>query len=468
MGKKKQTIIKQSSHSAGQQSGGALAGWFKDEISRRRATKRLGKGLAWASALGIAGVTIYKLSGSGEAEVSKDSLELQKQEGWNVGSTDRPLIFPGSGLLATDSRRGAEWKNYLDSNKLIAVYQPPSGQWQPFFVPTLMQSLSQASLRSQMQVIQTPEMLEVYKRGEGLRELIGQAQNAAQTLIVADLNGPASVALGAALADTAQLVPAFDNWPHPLGVVSSHETLGALLFYAREVEEKKAKLKDNAPAIVLLDKQRLNSYQSEDTQFDNRWLAKIPPADQLKQRGITSLLYVVNDEKQKQELDDLNEEFVELQKQGIQTRLLPLSEFKPFDEEVQAAPPSGTGTTGGTQTVRERHYYYGGSPFFHWWFYNHYFYNPYPSVVVYRGGRSVPLTRPSSPPPFQPPPYRPATRPTIFSGTRVGGGASGVGKNKPSGFGRTSVRQTSGGQVTGVRSGRSGSYGRSSGSWFGG
>jgi len=469
MGKKKQTDIKQSTYgSAGSapQSGGPLAGWFKNEISRRRATKKIGKGLAWTAALGIAGVSLYKCTGSDEAEVSQDSLELQKKEGWNVGSTDRPLVFPGSGLLDIDSQRSKQWRNdYLDPGKLIAIYQPPSAQWQPFFVPTLMQSLSQSSLKSQMQVIQTPEMEEAYKRGEGLRELIGQAQNAAQTLIVADLNGPASVALGAALADTAQLVPAFDNWPHPLGVVHAHETLGALLFYAREVEQKKTKLKDTAPAMVLLDKQRLNQYQDEDTQFDNRWLAKLPPADQLKQRGVTSLLYVVNDDTQKQELDDLNDEFVEFQKLGIQTRLLKLSDFKPYDEDVKVSPQGGT--TGSTQTVvRERHYYYGGSPFFHYWFYSHYFYNPYPSVMLYRGGYNVPLTRPVSPPPFSPPAYRPVTRPTMFSGTRVGG-ASGIGKTKPSGFGRTSVR-TSGGQVTGIRSGRSGSYGRSSGSWFGG
>ncbi len=217
--------------------------------------------------------------------------------------------------------------------------------------------------------------------------------------------------------------------------------------------------------MMLLDKQRLNQYQDEDTQFDNRWLAKLPPADQLKQRGVTSLLYIVNDDAQKQELDDLNDEFVEFQKNGIQTRLLHLSDFKPYDESVKVAPPSGTQTTGGTQTIVERHYYYGGSPLYHWWFYNHYFYNPYPRVVIYRGGYSVPLTRPASPPPFSAPAYRPVTRPTMFSGTRVGG-ASGIGKTKPSGFGRTSVR-TSNGRVTGIRSGRSGSYGRSSG-WFGG
>ncbi|MBO0861503.1 MAG: hypothetical protein J2P21_24040, partial [Chloracidobacterium sp.] len=63
--------------------------------------------------------------------------------------------------------------------------------------------------------------------------------------------------------------------------------------------------------------------------------------------------------------------------------------------------------------------------------------------------------------------YRPESRPTIFSSSRIGG-ASGIGKTRPSGFGRTSVRMSSDGHVTGARPGRSGSYGRSGGGWFGG
>jgi hypothetical protein len=43
-----------------------------------------------------------------------------------------------------------------------------------------------------------------------------------------------------------------------------------------------------------------------------------------------------------------------------------------------------------------------------------------------------------------------------------------VGRTRPSGFGRTSVRMSTDGRVTGIRSGRSGSYGRSGGGWFGG
>jgi hypothetical protein len=433
---------------------GSLASWFSQHLSRRS----FGKGMAWTAALAAAGLTVYQVTDD-EPEITLDSLELQRKSGWNIGSTNKPLAFEGS--LTTDSQNKS-WQGY-DPNYLISIYQPRSSAWQPFFVPTLLQSLSQSSLSAQMRPIRTSRMTETYERGQGLRELLSQTENAQQTLIIAELPGPQSVALGAALADTAELVPGFDNWPHPLGVVKAHETLGAMVYYANEIAEKKAKLKENAPALLLLDSNRLTPYQDEDTQFDNRFLAKLPPADQLKQRGIQNVMYVVKDETQKNELDDINEDLVELQKQGIGVQMLRLSEFKPYDDEIVKATADGTPTR-----AVERHYYYGGSPLSHLWFYSHYYYRPYPTVSLYRGGGYIPVARPATAPSFSPPAYRPVTRPTVFSAARVGGtSGAGVGKARPSGFGRTSVRM-SGGQVTGVRSGRSGSYGRGFGGFFGG
>ncbi len=81
----------------------------------------------------------------------------------------------------------------------------------------------------------------------------------------------------------------------------------------------------------------------------------------------------------------------------------------------------------------------------------------------------APLARPVS----SGPSYVPAPRPTIFAGRSVGGSV-GIGKQKPSGFGRVSVRyDSSSGGFTGLGprrrggSGRSGSFGRSRSSWSG-
>ncbi len=436
-----------------------MAGWFNKQLTRRT----VGKGLAWTAVLGAAGVSIYKVSSDDDSEISADSLELQKKEGWNIGSTDKLLVF-NEGLSAIDSVQKT-WSG-LDPNYLISIYQPRSSALQPFFVPTLIQSLAQPSLNAQIRPINTALMNDCYQRTEGLRNLLSQTADAGQSLIVCDLPGPASVAVGAAMSDIAQVIPAFDNWPHPLGVVRSHETLGAMVYYAHEIEQKKSGLPDNAPIMILLDSNRLTPYTNQDNQFDNRYLAKLPTADQLKQRGIKQVIYLVKDQLQTEELDDLNEEFVDWQKNGLPTRMLRLSDFKPFDEPVIASKGSSTGTTGDSTQVH-RHYYYGGSPYSHWWFYSHYYYSTPRQVVVVQGGRSVPLPRPSTAPSFSPPSYRPVTRPTIFSAARVGS-SSGIGKTRPSGFGRTSVRVAQNGRVTGTRPGRSGSYGRSGGSWFSG
>ncbi|HKX27415.1 MAG TPA: hypothetical protein VJ302_06965 [Blastocatellia bacterium] len=439
-------------------SGGALTDWFTGHISRRS----LGKGMVWAAVLGMAGVTVYKFSTAGGKEVAQDSLDLQKEAGWNVGSTDKNLVFT-EGLTAADSRQKT-WSGY-DPNYLISIYQPRSAQWQPFFVPTLLQSLSQPSLSSQVQPMNTAAMREAYRRAQGLENLLSQAGNANQTLLIADLPGPESVAVGAALSDVAQVVPIFDNWPHPLGVVHSHETLAAMVYYAHEIEEQKAKLKDQAPAVILLDSNRLAPYSDQDSQFDNRYLAKLPPTDQLKQRGIQRVIYVVGNESQREELDDINDDLVEYEKNGIQVQMLRLSEFKPYNQPVDAAQVAR-----GSAVPPTVNYYYGGSPFTHWWFYNHYYYSPPREIVIVRDGYRTNIPRPNSPPPYQPPTYRPVSRPTIFSSSRVGAtsGTTGVGKARPSGFGRTSVRRSNDGQVVGTRFGRSGSFGRSGGGWFGG
>src|SRR5262245_57499512 len=389
---------RQSSH--GQPaSGGQMTNWFTDHISRRS----LGKGLAWGAVLAMAGVTVYQLADSGDSEVSADSLDLQKKEGWNVGSTDKLLSFGSPSL--TDSR-GTTILGGYNQDYLMPVYQPRDSRWQPFFVPTLIQSLSQDSLKGQTRVVFTPQMREAYGRGEALRSLISQSPNPDQTLIISELPGPESVALGAAMADTAQLVPAFDNWPHPLGVVRSHETLGAMAYYAREIDEKRSKVKENAPAILLLDSNRLTAYTDQDTQLDNRYLATLPPADQLKQRGVQQVIYLVKDESQKEELDDINDDLVEWQKQGINVRMLRLSEFKPVDEPTQTTVAGTTASAGTTTTTVQRHYYYGGYPWASWLFFNHYGYGYPRDVVVYRDGRNYQIPRPTTGQTYNPPTYR--------------------------------------------------------------
>ncbi|OYT71213.1 MAG: hypothetical protein CFK52_08805 [Chloracidobacterium sp. CP2_5A] len=380
-----------------------------------------------------------------EKEIDADSLEIQKKSGWNVGSEDRPLSFSVP-KTQIDSRNSQEWKKYLDQDALLRAFEP-RGKWQPYFVPTLIQSLQSASLREQLSPVFAPSMEASYGRGQALAEdIIANASNPTETAIIIDLIGRDSVAYAAGLAAHCRLVATFDNYPHPLGVTPSHETLASMLYYADEVASKQATLPEDAPPAFLLDAYRLNEYKDADNQFDNRYLAKVPPADKLRAAGIKSVIYVLPDSSRKEEMDDLNEDFVDYKNAGIQIAILPASEFVPDPNQTTA---SGS---------RPR-YYYGGHPLGSaWFFYSYPLYAPSPAYVS-RAPYYRTITPATNPMAGRVPSYTPMSRPTMFSSARTGG-ARGVGRSKPSGFGRSTVRIGSGGRVTGTRAGRSGSFGR--------
>jgi hypothetical protein len=401
---------------------------------------------------------IYLAARDDTTEVDGDSLELQRTHGWNIGSEDKRLSLQGT--QSSDSRKSDAWKKYLNQTEMLNAFQPKSEKWMPYFVPTLVQALQFETLRGQLMPIFTPDMQEAYGRGQTIaRDFLGNAENRSETALIVDIPGRDSVALGAGLAEAGHLVTTFDNFPHPLGVTPSHETLAAMLYYASEVESKQAAAPQDAPPVFLLDSKRLENYTSADTQFDNRYLAKIPSAQKLQELGVKSVLYVTADRTRQQELDDLNEDFVEYQSKGINVAMLPLSDLTPVDEWVEGKRPDGT-----TEGVRERHYYYGGGPAFHpFFFYSYPFYRPspvyvsrYPEYGRFAGGRAPAGVVP----PVSPPRYIPARRPTMFAGTRVGTSArgGGVGRSKPSGFGRSTVRLSASGRVVGTRAGRSGYY----------
>jgi hypothetical protein len=401
---------------------------------------------------------------AGEEEINAESLALQRQHGWNVGAESSRLFFVGASTQ--DANGSTDWRRYTDPTRLMNAWRPQTETWQPFFVPTLIQSLQASSLRQQMRPIFTRGMRDAFGRGETLRkDLLSQVTKGEETLFIADLPGPEVVAFGAGMAGWADVIVDFENWPHPYGVVRSHETLAAMLYYAAYIQERKRQLPASAPGLVLLDNQRLAPYSDASTQFDNRYLATVPRAAALQQRGIKHVLYIVPNRKQRHESDDLNDEFVEYRDANIKVALFPLSDLQKVVEPVAKTAPDGT-----TRTVRETHYYYGGGFGSHLGFLLLYsFLAPRPTAYYYypAGGRRITLGR-TTPPPIRPPSYQPRPRPTMFSGSRVGG-RSGVGRRKPSGFGRTTVR-TSGGRVTGIGTrvaARGRSVSRRSGSRFG-
>ncbi len=436
------------------------APWWQQMLTRREANKTIAKigiaSLAVAAGVGVVGCgDDSEDADDGSTEVQQDAIELQKKEGWNAGSTDKKLTFTGK--TSTDSQGTMDWSNFNTSAALLKAWGVKNSAWQPYAVPTLVQALDQPSLKGEIGPVFTPAMRTAYSRGLGMREILQKTKNPETTMIVVDIPGPEAVAYAAAIADVADPVITFDNWPHPLGVVKSHETLGAMLYYAAEVSAKAAKRPANAPGVLVLDANRIAADVDPDTQFDNRYVAKIPTADKLQGMKTTNVIYAVPDKGVTTERDDLNDDFASYKEKGINVSMIALSDFTPDPKEQQADSAAAL-AGGGTTTTHHTVYHYGGSPFFSPWFFYH-----YPVFI----GAGIPAASRLPATGLRGSTYSPARRPTMFSGRTVGGG-SGVGKQRPSGFGRVSTRVDGTGRTTGIRSGSSGSYGRSSGRGYSG
>jgi len=408
-----------------------------EPLSRRRALK----GLLFVLGGSAAGLGLFAaLSQPGdELDISMDALDLQRREGWNAGQAGAALRFPGA--TASDAEGGRGWVDGLAT--LASDLAPAQASLAPFYVPTLFQALaaaSNASLRSAMTPVAPRAGGVDVLRGKSILSLFEAVKIPADTAVILDLDGPMAVAVAAGMAPGFDPVFVFDNWPHPLGVVPSHLTLGAVLYHRPTFLRARRARAVPAPPVFVLDRNRLAHYADEDDQFDNRYVARLPAAASLRELGIRHVLYVPPDKSDMRELDDLNDDFVALAAASIDVKSMPLTDLDAPGASGQSAPAT---------------FYYGGGPHTHLWFWSSYGWHT-PQVQAQRA-----TVRPSNVSTGAA--YRPALRPTIFSSRTLGGG-TGIGKQKPTGFGRVSVRASrSTGSITGIRSGRSGSFGRAGG-----
>jgi hypothetical protein len=502
---------------------GVGARWWQQQlafagnpVTRRSALTKIALiGTAVGATLAAGSCVALATCGSAtkDVEASLDALAVQKAEGWNVGVIGQLPLFPAATEVDIDN--SSSWKGALDS--LDVSLKPGTTSYEPYYVPTLFQVLASpngADLKSAVRPILTAEMDAAYARGRALASLFDD--KATSTALVIDLPGPEAIAFAAGAADRFDPVFVFDNWPHPLGVVPAHLTLAAALYFHAAFVAARKNQKTRAPAFVL-DRNRLAPYSDETAQFDNRYMAKLPPADRLSSLA-KNVLYVTPTDTtvtHAQELDDINDDLVAFAKKGLDVRAVALTSFLTpegaiptanlfgdagvptdggkSDAGARDASPDGqvseagvgtapitmnagmanadAGYSGSTYVPRSPRYstttyYYGGYPYTHFYFWRTYsWYSP-------------PATRFASPPRLTgvAPAYRPISRPTMFSSSVIGGASSGIGRAKPTGFGRVSVMQgRGGGPITATRfggggrsfpSGRSGSWGRSGG--FGG
>jgi len=370
-----------------------------------------------------------------EPAVTMDALDLQRREGWSVGATGAPLLFPDS--VRTDSAGNGNFAASLAGlGRDLGPHEPGLD---PYFVSTLFDVLDNPRGAGLVALIQPMHnaMMDVSNHAAlALASLFANQDDRKQTALILDLPGPESVAAAAGVAAVFAPVFLFDNWPHPLGVVPSHQVLAAALYHRPDFLAAQAQRMAPIPPAFVLDARRLAPYHDESDRFDNRYLARLPSADGFASLGIRRVLYVTA-QAEAHEQDDLNDDFVSLRDKGIDVKMVALSDFAPASEQVlreQNAP------------ITDRTYYYGGHPHGSFFFWSSYHWSS-PSTAGRTFTGSLP--RPVSTGPT----FTPASRPTLFSSRSIGG-LSGVGKQKPSGFGRVSYRSGSG------SIGRSGSFGR--------
>ena len=234
--------------------------------------------------------------------------------------------FPGA--VTTDVRGSERWLAMLPD--LESYLAPAQEALWPFYRPTLFQTLApgqDTELRSAITPIYTPDMCRAFARGHGLLSILARKGPPLDTAVIIDAPGPEAVAAGTALAKEFDPVFMFDNWPHKRGVVTSHLTLAAAVFFAPMLDDLKTAPSAHRPPVFILDSNRLAPYLEAADDFDNRYTIEMPDTQAFKELGIRHLLYVTGHVRPT-ELDDLNGDFVALAGDGIDIKLLALDDFR--------------------------------------------------------------------------------------------------------------------------------------------
>jgi hypothetical protein len=347
------------------------ASWWQERLQaaagggsapdRRQAVKAL-LIMGGVATLGL-GFVVTQCSDS-RGSRSQTALALQQSQGLTVNATGVPFAFVDQVANACDG-------SLVDDavmRSLAATLRPARTELQPFYVPTLFQALtapSADSLRASIRPMHNAAMERAEARGAAVRELLTVLEKPTSLMLVVDLPGPESLAFAAGLAPQAEVVCSLDNWPHPRGVVPSHLTLAAALYYAPRLAQTPRDALQRSLCMVL-DRNRLLPYANEPERFDNRYLAKLPDAKALRELGVERILYVAAEGAPAEEADDLNDEFVAYRKAGLVVQMLGAGDLRPAEPGVAANSKDATNPSGGN-----RHYWFG-NPMYHWFFWNHF------------------------------------------------------------------------------------------------
>lgn len=447
------------------------------QIARRTAIRNILIAGGVIAGFGAMLAMCVKAASTGSApdtsDARKTSLDMQKEYGWSFGAVGETLVFDG--VTTKPFEPGA-------LSRLATDLAPASKALLPFFQATLFQSPDAVPpslgkldpsevtgfqpLSAAMRPIFTPAMDAAYARGKSLASLFaslaeltppGQPASAKAGVIV-DLPGPEAVAFAAGAISAFDPVFLFDNWPHPRGVVRAQETLSAAAYYQPLfAEAKRAPRAGRAPMFVL-DRRRMASYTDDATEFDNRYVAKLPTsAGAMRALDVNHVLYVVPTRSDAtRELDDLNDELVLYSAGGVDVKALSLDMFAADSAaSLDAGSPAKPGSESDKLLAESGFVAYGGSRGSH-----HAFFADYPWARPARAATSRPATNPGKS-------YEPRARVSAYSSGSPSGAVTT--KPRPTTFGTVPVVVAVGtGVILGARYSRSGSWNRATGGFGGG
>lgn len=436
------------------------APWFDAMLSRRQFGVMAAAG---AAALGTGALIGCSPKKEDPIVIDNiDTLEVQRKGGWRYGADE--LALTSDRYVETDVAGSGDWTSLRETAGMLAV-TTNHPKYRHLSSPTLFQSLDMvdqgALLGQQIQPVHDDAIEEAYHRGVALADTLAQAGETEKTFVILDLPGPESVAAATGMASLYDPAFNFDNWPHPRGLVASHETLGSVMYFGRELADAKTARADDAPPVLVLDRDRLRPVDATGkNDFDNRYGIELPSLSWLQENGFTRVLYVVPDETQSNELDDINEDFVVFQRADVPVGRLAMDTFGPVDpDELKAAQSAyaaslaeQAGETPGQvpqepvaapvdpadkktaeqEYHTQRHYHYGMSPFASTFFLMHF-------AMMRPMGYGMPRTPRGARTPARPAAYTPRPRSTQFATRYSGNKLTGVGRQRPTGIGRVTT-----------------------------
>lgn len=215
------------------------------------------------------------------------------------------------------------------SQDLARAWQVPAEiPWSRWQKGTLMASVDPMGSTANLPDVRT---LEIVGQATAAAENVARGGLPADTLWLVDLRGAASCAFAAAItrASKEPIAPivTFNNWPAENGLVPADETLAGLLAFPPKLPPPEAQ---DAHPMFLLDSWRLAfRFDSPDADtYDNRYMlmpGDLPDAASLHARGITRVVYVVEDlDDAEVEEDDLHESFRAWQAAGLGIHMVDL------------------------------------------------------------------------------------------------------------------------------------------------